>query len=62
MINYLAARKLRHEKRHFDVMRRVLYASDYTIIYFIRQHLALIMFSVFYFNCDVGSYDITQSC
>ena len=62
MINYFAARKLRHAKRHFDVMRREVHASGRTILYFIRTHLQFLLFSMFYLYQYVGSSDIPQAC
>ena len=62
MIIYLAARKLWHAKRHFDLTRRALYVSGCTIFYFIRPHLAPIMFSVFYLYHVDGNSAISQSC
>ena len=62
MINYLASIKLRHAKRHFDVMCHALHAIGFTIISFVRPHLAFIVFSVFYFNCAAGSSAVPQTC
>ena len=62
MINYRAARELRHAKRHFDVMCHEVQPCSSTILYFIRLHIELIVFSVFYLYHDVFIYDIPQAC
>ena len=61
MINYLDARKFRHTKMHFDIMCRAVQARGWTIFYFIRPHIAYIMFSVFYIYHAVGRSDISQA-
>ena len=43
IINYLAARKSRHEKRHFSIICHALHVIGCTILYFIRPHLVFIM-------------------
>ena len=62
MINYLAARKLCHAKKYAGVMRHAVHASGCTILYFIRPHIAFIIFSVFYIYDAVGISAIPQSC
>ena len=49
VFNFLAARKIQHTKRHFDIMRRAVHACGCTILYFVISHLAFIVFGVFYF-------------
>ena len=49
MINYIADRKLRHAKSHFDVMRFAVHASGCTILYFIRPHIFFIVLVCFLF-------------
>ena len=62
MINYLAARKLRHAKIHFNIMCHAIHTSGCTILHFIRPHLAFLMFSVFFLYNSAGSSYIAQVC
>ena len=62
VLNYIAARELWHAKRHLAVMRHAVQPCNCTIFYFIRPHLALILFNVFYFNHAIGSSAIPQAC
>ena len=54
-INYLAAGIIRHAILNFNIMCRAVHARGCNIIYFIRTHLALIIFGLFYLYHDVGS-------
>ena len=62
VINYLAAIKLWHAKSNFDVMRHGVHACDCTILYFVRPHIAFILFRVFNFYHAVGSSAIPKAC
>ena len=62
LIDYLAARKIRHAKRHFDAMSCAVHTSGCNIFYFVRTNIAFILFSVSYFYHDFGSSAIPQAC
>ena len=62
VINYLAARKLWHTKRHLETMHRAVQSCGYTIFYFIRPYIVFIVFGVYYFYPDVRSSAIPQAC
>ena len=62
IISYLAARKLWHANRHFDVMRCAVYAVGCAILYFIIPYLEFLVFIVFSLYHAVGSSDIPHAC
>ena len=62
VLNYLPAGELWHVKKHLDVIRLAVQPCGSNASYFIRPHLAFIVFSVFYFNHAVDSSDILQTC
>ena len=61
MIIYHADRKLRHSKRHYNIMGRQIHVSRCTILYFIRTHLALIIYSVFSLYHGISTSDIPHA-
>ena len=62
MLYYIDARGLCQSKQQFDVMHSSVQTCGCTIVYFVRPHLAFIVFSGYYFYRDVVSSAIPQAC